>query len=268
MAADTKEPDESAKTRPASPAEEQTQEEEVSNNLPGDEEATAESEAPRDDREEAESSDVTSEWESLKGSTQERIRQLLQERDRAREEAEKWRKQSPGSSQLSEASELQGQSRLPEREDLTEEQRQAFDILKNKFGVVTQKDLQALKDRLALDGEHSRLERSYDGSDGRPKYDRVEVEDWMRKHPGIYVPEVAYKMMYEEELGDWSLRQAGRTKKSAPYSEKPKSSATNKTEPLSVESIRQRLNKPDGPEWWEKNRERILPLLGDVLGAK
>jgi len=272
MAPDEKKPEEMAETPPASPAEEQTPEEELSLDLGDTEENQASSEEGADsgvstegEEEKDEDSVLKAEWERLKGSTQDRIRQLIRERNELRKQLEGGQKTQPLSQVAPPPPPSAGTEIQPE--ELTEEQRQAFKILKEKFGVVTKEDLQALQDRMALDNEHTRLERLYDGSDGRPKYDRVEVEDWMRRHPGVYVPEVAYKMMYEEELADWHLRQAGRTKRTT-YSERPKGSTATRRRPLTVASLRERLNRPDGREWWEKNRERILPLMGELLGAK
>lgn len=59
----------------------------------------------------------------------------------------------------------------------------------------------------ALKQELSRLEKSYDGKDGRPKFDRQKVVDFALQN-GFGNPEAAYKAMHEKELIDWHVRQA------------------------------------------------------------
>jgi len=206
------------------------------------------------------------EWAQLKGSTQERIRQLIRERNELREKLKSMtnpREQVPPP-----APPIGPATQEPIGPgELTWEQKQAVETLR-RFGIATKEDLQAVQDQIILDAEYSRLERLYDGSDGRPKFDRVEIEDHMRK-TGIYNPEKAYKDLYEEELFDWRVAQSkGKPKeKEKTYTEKPTPSAEGKTEPISIESIKERLSRPDGRIWWEKNRDKILPILGELMGA-
>lgn len=205
------------------------------------------------------------EWSKLKGSTQDRIRQLIQERNEERNK----RIQTEGVRQP--APEIPPAplpntgyaNQQPTNEQMTAEQIQAVQSLR-KYGIVTQEDLQAVRDRLILDSEYQRLESVYAGKDERPKFDRVEVEDHMRK-TGIYNPEKAYKDLYEEELFDWKLKRTQKEEKGKePYTTKPKASSTGKGEPITAESVREKLSSPGGREWWEKNRNKILPLMGEL----
>ena len=155
----------------------------------------------------------------------------------------------------------------PKGEDskLTEEERVAIERLRKK-GLTTiddlnntkaeiQNEFQSMKDNMILDAEYARLEGLYDGSDGRPSFDRGEIERHM-KSTGIYNPEKAYKDLYEEELLAWrlendkSFRRIEPEKK--PYTEQPRSRASTADEPLSIDSIRERLQQKDGREWWEE----------------
>jgi hypothetical protein len=65
--------------------------------------------------------------------------------------------------------------------------------------------------------------------------------------------------MYFDELIDAEVK--ARAPKKETYTEKPTASVKVGEKPLTVESLRERLRQPDGPEWWAKNREKIEPLL-------
>jgi len=200
------------------------------------------------------------EWSRLKGNTQDRIRELIKERNTFREQAE-IRAQVPlqpiNYAQPVSPAEQVGSTQM------TAEQHQAIDNLR-KFGIITKDDLQEMQDQLVLDNEYARLELIHDGANGAPRFDRVEVEDYMRK-TGIYNPEKAYDDMYRDEMFDLRMKHGGR-KTEEPYSERPTGFTAAHTEPLTLEGVKSRLAQPDGKVWWEKNRERILPLMGELLG--
>lgn len=198
------------------------------------------------------------EWARLKGSTQERVRELIQERDDARRKAE--------------LPNLSGQYQQPISQVVPEQSSADFEEAVQKLsqhGMVTRdelrKELGAIQDRMVLEKSHEGLESEYSGSDGRPKYDKVEVEDYMRRK-GIWNPLAAYRDLYFDELQDWSIKQI--RSKSKTYSEKPTSSVSGREQPLSAESIAERLRKPDGREWYEKNKEKIKPLLGQLTASE
>jgi len=204
-----------------------------------------------------------SEWSRLKGSTQDRIRELLEQREYLKtqvEELSKNYKPPVAPTQPAYQQEAGGQ-----QGEITPEQKQAIEGLR-KFGIVTKEDISDLQDQIVLEQEYTRLENKFSGADGRPYFDRTEIEDHMRK-TGIYNPEKAYEDLYREELFDWKQEQMGATRSYAQpaYSTKPTGSTASRTEPLTVESLRERLAKPDGKDWWNKNRERILPQLGQLL---
>lgn len=138
------------------------------------------------------------EFAKLSGSTQDRIRQLIRERDDARKKAE-----------TPDKAPLQPTPTQTKTGELTAEQRDAIKQLKEMTGMVTKDELQAVKDNLVVERTYASLEEKYDGSNGLPKFSREEVEDHMRR-TGIYNPEKAYKDMYEEEFFDYRMKQASK----------------------------------------------------------
>lgn len=126
--------------------------------------------------------------------------------------------------------------------------------------------IKTVQDRVALEGEHSRLSGNYDGSDGRPKYDKTKVEGYMRDH-AVYDPEVAYKAMNEAELLDWHVKQANAGTKKRPYVERPGGSATtrNADSQITKEKLAEVAANPSpaNREWYERNRNKILQLMAE-----
>lgn len=148
---------------------------------------------------------------------------------------------------------------------LSPEAEKAIGILKER-GFVTQDQIEAkieeLKNRQVLDSEHVRLESKYSGSDGRPVYDKGKIETFMRKR-GIYDPEAAYKIMNEDELLDWRLKQSEGVIKKDLKVEKGGSTAGNVIDrnTITSEMIAEKMQTPEGRAWYEKNRDKILTLV-------
>lgn len=221
------------------------------------------------------------EFNKLSGSAQERFKKILL----------KNKELAIANEELANKVQVQQPSTLPapapeptaEPNNLTAEQEQAIENLR-KFGVWTKKDQlelekkqkeefanqqleltkkqQEMQDSILIDTEYSRLETVHNGSDGLPRFDRDAIEEYMRE-TGVYNPEKAYEDLYRDELFDkWAKNQSGNSPQI--YSEKPTVSVGSSTEPLSMEGLRERLRQPDGKEWWEKNRERLLPVIGEL----
>jgi len=131
-----------------------------------------------------------------------------------------------------------------------------------KLGFARVEDLEKTKtevrDEMVLNTEHSRLVDVYSGSDGRPKYDRNEVEKYMREN-GIYLPEVAYKAMHETELNDWLLKNASH--KNKPYTAPPSAPTKGEEGAITREKIAEMQKSPNFKQWYEANREKILKLM-------
>jgi len=124
------------------------------------------------------------------------------------------------------------------------------------------KKVRQMEDRILLDTEHGRLEKDFDGEDGRPKYERKEVEKFMRDK-GVYNPEIAYENLFKTELLDWNIKNAD--KKPAP----PKSDSgqakgdTQKgdTQTITREVIREKMSTPEWKSFYDQNRDTILTLM-------
>lgn len=151
--------------------------------------------------------------------------------------------------------------------ELTPDQIKAINALEG-MGFVRQEklkgELESLQTRLVLDTEHGHLEDQFDGSDGRPAYDRKEVESYMRTN-GIYKPEVAYKALHEQELLDWHLKQSSSQKKQRPYTASPAAPGKGEDNTISRDKLAE-MQAKGGLEWrnyYEKNRSKILSLMAE-----
>lgn len=146
---------------------------------------------------------------------------------------------------------------------LTPEEIQAKTLLKDRFEFADKEtltqEMRSLENRLVLDLKHTRLEESLDGSDGRPKYDRGEVEDYMRSRGDIFNPEVAYRELYRDELIDFEIKKATSGKKSRPYTAQPTSSRPGDEGAITRELVAKKLAAKD-TAWLAKNRDTIRAL--------
>lgn len=177
-------------------------------------------------------------FNSLSGSTQDRIRALIKERNDAREQLTRQAQMDTTS--------VPTYDTRPQEED---EVQKAARLLREKADMVTRQDVAAeisnVLSRIETDRLHTSLEKEFDGSNGTPKYDRIEVEDYARKN-NIWNLRAAYRDMYFDELQD-----AGRTQqKKRVITEKPRASTPQ--EPLTIDSIRQQLRGPKAHEFYDK----------------
>lgn len=153
-----------------------------------------------------------------------------------------------------------------DQDESNPEVKKALDFLKQS-GFTTKEDLtkglQEIEDRRILDTTHRDLEGNYDGQDGRPKYRRSEVEEYMRTQ-GIYNPEVAYKALHEEELLDWQLKRAEGKRKERPYVQaQGASTGDSGKNTITREKIAKAMLTPEGKAWYERNRTKILQLSAE-----
>lgn len=141
------------------------------------------------------------------------------------------------------------------------------------LGVAFRKDLDSkvenVQNRIALDREHDRLERLYDGSDGKPKYDRNVIEPFMRDR-GIYVAEPAYREMYKTELDDWLIKSIENRQRTKSFSERSGSavSTTPESDAITGEKLTEMYKKDPVAfaRYYEKNRDKIWTLLKEKGG--
>lgn len=126
-----------------------------------------------------------------------------------------------------------------------------------KKGFITsqQKEDEDRANKYAIDLKN--LSGKYDGKDGRPVFDPSEVATYAKEN-GIFNLEAAYRDMHWKELIDFEKKQDGSDNV---VTERPNSANQNKSEErvkLTAEFLRDRLAQPDGKEWYEKNRDKIL----------
>lgn len=115
---------------------------------------------------------------------------------------------------LSEAeSKVKAQPEVPENEQIRQAKQAARSI-----GIVTDENFnemleskfqqqyaaQRAVEKLIEQGES--LEGKYNGTDGRPKFQKEEIFEYM-KETGIRNPELAYKARYEDQLDQWKEQQ-------------------------------------------------------------
>lgn len=148
--------------------------------------------------------------------------------------------------------------------EIAPEARKVVDYLK-ELGFVRKEDqekvFRSVEDRMTLNNEHLRLENVFSGSDGRPKYDRKEVEAFMQKR-GIFDPETAYEKLNKEELFDWEVKQYEAKRGKKPFVQKPVSTVGEREDnKITPEKIAEWLKTPEGREKYEQNREKILSML-------
>lgn len=147
---------------------------------------------------------------------------------------------------------------------VTPEVQRAIEQLKN-LGFVSKDELEekirTVEDRSVLNSEHIRLSNAYSGSDGRPKYDKGEIEKFMRNR-SVYDPEIAYYELHRAELLDWELKKADEKKKKQPYVEsRGQSSGESDGNTITREKIAEWMKTPEGRIKYERNRDKILTLL-------
>lgn len=110
----------------------------------------------------------------------------------------------------------------PEQQVQEEQAKKAREALK-KLGVITQEDLEKIQKQEAAKNmfisEMNRLESTYDGKDGMPKFEPEKVagfmDEQMSKGNQISDPETAYKLMHFDAIVDAKAK----AQKSSAYSE-------------------------------------------------
>lgn len=247
MADDANVKGDSEQNPPASSAEQKTPEEQT------------EKLVSQDGKNQQRTSDMP-EWDSLKGSTQDRIKQLIQERDDSKRKYEE--------ALLNKANDSfnQSQDSNKEVEQTSAEFQQAVKNLEKVGKFVTEEKLQQLLqpklDRLTLDRAHDKLEDKYQGSTTLPKYIREEVEDYAKKK-GIWDLDVAFKDMYHDEFLDYEIAQRSGEVKKTPYTEKPKTSSATKEEPMNLDYIKKKLAGPkaEAMSFYEKYKDTIEEVI-------
>jgi hypothetical protein len=192
-------------------------------------------------------------WSELKGSTQDRVRRLIEERNQALNELENLKKAS--------------QFNVPPPPSYVNPQVQEAVNKLSDVGIATKdfvkEEVSNKMATIAYNYELDRLENKYNGSDDRPKFTRTEYEDFVSRNPQYksYLPEDVYKIMYQEELLDYEIKHISSNKGSRAPSLKPTSTQKTGEGELTLEEIEDRLKQPDGRKWYEKNIDKINRVL-------
>ena len=179
------------------------------------------------------------EFNRLSGSAQERVQELATRARRAEEalDAERASRYIPPAPQ---------QESAPDKEQALRTLEQA--------GVATQSTvdtkLSQAFNELRWDMENTRLNSKYTGEIGEPKYDRTEVEDYIRTHPQFkyYAPEDVFKFkMYPDEFSNVETKEVRRTSSSL---RPTKAQVTSST--ITPENVEEMVKAHD-QQWYEEH---------------
>lgn len=193
------------------------------------------------------------EFNALKGGTQDRVKTILQERDQWKAEAER---------RDAFIRTNQGFTQPPVKTDSSDPQTKIALEQVDRAGVATkdwaeQKINQGLG-QVIYNMELKNLESRLDGSNGTPKFDRTEYQDFVNRNPKYqnYDPEDVYNIIYSEELMDAKLKARGIVTQPGNATLKP-TSTTVREEQWTPESVEARLKQADGPDWYLINKGLI-----------
>lgn len=204
-------------------------------------------------------------FNSLKGTTQERIRTLA---NRANEAAQL----------KSEMEQLRADMESMRLRGMTPQAMQSPDVQDavsklDQFGVATKEYTNKQIDEKVdqkLSGivwkmEMDRLESRHSGNDGLPAFDRAEYEAYIGANPQYrgYAPEDVYKKMFEDDIFDAKVKTLG----THPVKQSPTLRATRtrvQEETMTPEYIEKRLQQPDGRQWYAQNIDKINAVIARV----
>jgi len=201
------------------------------------------------------------EFNSLTGSTKERIRALAREKRDLQIQVEQFRN-NPINNVIPPA---------PNSAFRDPQQEAALQTLAN-YGVATDEKVdKKLDDRInsmRWEIEQGRLESKYSGSKGEPQYVREEVETFIQSHPQYrtYAPEDVFKYkMFPDEFTNLEVqKQGGKPKQTSTF--KPTKAAAQ-PEGLSLEYIMERMDlskHSDALQWQDEHKAEIDKVLQNM----
>jgi hypothetical protein len=208
--------------------------------------------------------EVPDEWKLLDGRSQDRFKKLAQQKREALERTQKLEEEN---------ARLKDQQHIPmpptQNKFASEEEKLGFQRI-TELGVPTRdemnkqikEEVEAVQNRFYLDNQHDKMESDVNTKKELPAYDRAEIEDYMRRN-GIWNPKTAYNELYHDEVVAYEAQQLLSKKKESPHTEKTRS-RIGTSQPWTRESLAERLNQPDGIEFYKKNREKILRMQADL----
>lgn len=133
--------------------------------------------------------------------------------------------------------------------------------LLRRRGFMTKDQFEEEKTANAYAEEMRSLTEKFNGKDGRPAFDAYEVSEFGKKNR-IYNLEVAYEQMHKKELLDWTMKKNSNS--DSLETEKGGTSGYKEqgnTSILSREALAKKLQGPDGREWWNKNRDKVMKAM-------
>lgn len=186
-------------------------------------------------------------FNSQSGSIQDRVRELWREKKLAEERASflESNRQQPYVP--------------PAPNSINLDQKQALDTLAS-YGVATdekvdQRIAQSFN-QLRWDMENQRLENKFPGTGKLPKYDKGEVEDYIRSHPNLsgYSPEDVFMYkMYPDEFRNEDISTVTKTGKSQTLKPTKQVMISSEITPENVEE----MVRTHSQEWYEEHIEDI-----------
>lgn len=197
-------------------------------------------------------------WNNLKGGTQDRIKQLISERNSEAAKAERLNSYITNMNQTQ-----QYQPQTPEAPNLeVENARKVLTNIGFPTNDTVDQKIQQQFGNLVYNMTLDKLEGRYDGSNG-PKFDKTEYQDFVTRNPkySAYDPEDVYKYhMYPEEVKEAQLRTNTGRGQSATSSLRP-TRTTVREEQWSPDWIENRMKQSDGLEWYSKNKDKVNNFL-------
>lgn len=201
------------------------------------------------------------EFNSLTGSTQDRIRRLVKDKRELMQRMEA----TPTQQYIPPA---------PNSNFVTPEEEAAIRTLSQK-GLSTDAKVDAkIDDRLNMlrwDMRQQSLESRYTGANGEPQYVREEVEDFIRSHPQFsgYDPEDVFKdKMFRGEFLNLELQKRSTGPRTGQTQTlRPTSRQATAEQGLTPEFIAERTDikkYPDALEWQEEHRQQIDAVLSQM----
>ena len=122
-----------------------------------------------------------------------------------------------------------------------------------KLGFSTKEDLAQAKESGRKEAEYDRINENlsvkYDGKDGKPKFDRKEIEVFANENKALGYnsihPETLYKIKNEQALADWAVKEAlkGNRSPGVPQVKKGSSAPTGKDTSKMTEDERREYMK-------------------------
>lgn len=189
------------------------------------------------------------EFNSLTGNTQERIREIIRQKNDALAQAQQPAYVPPA--------------------PLTQSNPDVQDAVRklSEVGIATKDDVNSALDQrlnaIRWEQEMEKLSNKYPGEGNSPQFDKTEVEDYIRSHPQFlnYAPEDVFKFKMHEpdEFG-------GQTTTKRSSSLRPTKTAAPQNA-MTVEFIADRTDSakyPDAREWQEEHKAEIDKVLGGM----